>query len=504
MGCANSREKKDALKQTQNPRPRNNRYTSDPTQPGPNKNSALLPGQDPHIFDEPRDKQKVVFALYAFNAASKDQLTFRKGEKFQILEQNGDWWKAKSLTSGKEGFIPYNYVEEQESIETNDWFFTNVNRRDAERYLLAPGNKPGAFLLRKSETTEGCYSMSVRDIKANASAVVRHYKVRVLDDGGFYISTRVTFKKMDELIMYYQKTPDGLCRRLGKACVRPKAEIQWDEDAWEVSKENIRMLKRLGAGQFGEVWLALYNNTTKVAVKTLKPGSMSVEAFLQEANLMKTLRHNRLVRLFAVVTKTAPIYIITEFMTNGCLLDFLKSPRGRKLQLSKLTDFGAQIAEGMAYIEKKNFVHRDLRAANILVSESLLCKIADFGLARVIEENEYSAKEGAKFPIKWTAPEAIHYGSFTIKSDMWSFGILLYEIITYGKIPYTGLSNAEVIARVQRGYRIQQPDTCPKKLYEIMTTCWKEKPEERPTFEFMQSILEDYFTATEDQYQKQP
>ncbi|KAI4881025.1 hypothetical protein NFI96_021795 [Prochilodus magdalenae] len=505
MGCANSKGKNVALERTQNHTPQKDRYTKDPTQPGPaTNNSSLPPRRDLQSIDDTRAKQKVVVALYTYEAGDKAQLTFRKGEKLQILTQNGDWWHAKSLTSGKEGLIPSNYVEAEESIEANDWFFKKINRRDAERCLLAPVNKPGAFLIRKSETTEGSYSMSVRDVSADGSALVKHYKIRPLDDGGFYISPRVTFKKMDELIKYYQKQADGLCRRLSKACVKPKADIQWDEDAWEVSKDNIRMVKRLGAGQFGEVWLAMYNNTTKVAVKTLKPGSMSVEAFLQEANLMKTLRHGRLVRLFAVVTKTPPIFIITEFMANGSLLDFLKSPPGRKIQLSKLIDFSAQIAEGMAYIEKMSYIHRDLRAANILVSESLLCKIADFGLARVIEDNEYSASEGAKFPIKWTAPEAINYGSFTIKSDMWSFGILLYEIITYGKIPYTGLSNAEVMARVQRGYRIQRPENCPSKLYEIMTSCWKAKPEERPTFEYMQSVLEDYFTATEDQYQQQP
>ncbi|NXG58566.1 LYN kinase, partial [Hemiprocne comata] len=182
-----------------------------------------------------------------------------------------------------------------------------------------------------------------------------------------------------------------------------------------------------------------YHNSTKVAVKTLKPGTMSVQAFLEEANLMKTLQHDKLVRLYAVVTKEEPIYIITEFMAKGSLLDFLKSDEGSKLLLPKLIDFSAQIAEGMAYIERKNYIHRDLRAANVLVSDLLMCKIADFGLARVIEDNEYTAREGAKFPIKWTAPEAINYGSFTIKSDVWSFGILLYEIVTYGKIPYPGM-----------------------------------------------------------------
>ncbi|KFQ57656.1 Proto-oncogene tyrosine-protein kinase LCK, partial [Pelecanus crispus] len=146
---------------------------------------------------------------------------------------------------------------------------------------------------------------------------------------------------------------------------------------------------------------------------------------------------------------------------------------------------------GMAFIEAKNYIHRDLRAANILVSDTLCCKIADFGLARLIEDNDSAVTfyfppscsfSGAKFPIKWTAPEAINYGTFTIKSDVWSFGILLTEIVTYGRIPYPGMTNPEVIQNLERGYRMPQPDNCPQELYELMMQCWKERPEERPTF----------------------
>ncbi|KAK3566769.1 hypothetical protein QTP86_004529 [Hemibagrus guttatus] len=445
MGCVSSRDKGGDVERRQNPRPPEvRRDIGDPTK----KSSTLLPGQLMQNGDDETTDNKIVIALFSYDAENKNELTFKKGEKLVILDESGEWWKAKSLSSGKVGLIPSNYIRLEESMDNKDWYFKNISRITAERNLLSPANKPGAFLIRQRS-----YSMSVKDVGPNGSAVVKHYKIRLLEDGGFYISPRITFKTIDDLIVHYRTT---------------------------------------------------YNKATKVAVKTLKPGSMSVEAFLEEANLMKTLQHDRLVRLYAVVTKTEPLYIITEFMANGSLLDFLKSPEGRKIQLPKMIDFGAQIAEGMAYIEKKNYIHRDLRAANVLVSESLLCKIADFGLARVIEDNEYSAREGAKFPIKWTAPEAINYGSFTIKSDMWSFGILIYEIVTYGKIPYTGLSNSEVMARVQRGYRMQCPDNCPPELYEIMTSCWKAKPEERPTFDYMQSVMEDYYTATEGQYQSQP
>ncbi|KGL80646.1 Tyrosine-protein kinase HCK, partial [Tinamus guttatus] len=111
---------------------------------------------------------------------------------------------------------------------------------------------------------------------------------------------------------------------------------------------------------------------------------------------------------------------------------------------------------------------------------------------------------GAKFPIKWTAPEAINFGVFTIKSDVWSFGILLTEIITYGRIPYPGMTNPEVIRNLERGYRMPCPDMCPSELYNIILKCWRTRPEERPTFEYLQSVLEDFYTATEQQYEPEP
>ncbi|CAJ0968883.1 unnamed protein product [Ranitomeya imitator] len=289
----------------------------------------------------------------------------------------------------------------------------------------------------------GSYSLSIRDFSAESGDVIKHYKIRTLDNGGFYISPRITFPCISDMIQHYQKQADGLCRKLEKPCFSPKPQKPWDKDAWEIPRESIKLVKKLGAGQFGEVWM-------------------------------------------------------------GSLLDFLKSDEGSKVLLPKLIDFSAQIAEGMAYIERKNYIHRDLRAANVLVSEALMCKIADFGLARVIEDNEYTAREGAKFPIKWTSPEAINYGSFTIKSDVWSFGILLYEIITYGKIPYPGMSNTDVMSALQRGYRLPRMDSCPEELYDVMKQCWKEKAEERPTFDYLQSVLDDFYTATEAQYQQQP
>ncbi|XP_008491050.1 tyrosine-protein kinase Lck [Calypte anna] len=448
-------------------------------------------------------QDKLVVALYNYEPMHDGDLGLQKGEKLRILEESGEWWKAQSLTTGQEGLIPYNFVAMVNSLEPEPWFFKNISRKDAERQLLASGNTHGSFLIRESETSKGSYSLSVRDFDQNQGETVKHYKIRNMDRGGYYISPRVTFSSLHELVEYYTRSSNGLCTSLAKPCRTQKPQKPWWQDEWEVPRESLKLVEKLGAGQFGEVWMGFYNGHTKVAIKSLKQGSMSPSAFLEEANLMKNLQHPRLVRLYAVVTKE-PIYIITEYMEKGSLVDFLKTSEGVKLSINKLLDMAAQIAEGMAFIEAKNYIHRDLRAANILVSDTLGCKIADFGLARLIEDNEYTAREGAKFPIKWTAPEAINYGTFTIKSDVWSFGILLTEIVTYGRIPYPGMTNPEVIQNLERGYRMPQPDNCPQELYELMVQCWKEQPEERPTFEYMKSVLEDFFTATEGQYQQQP
>ncbi|XP_028293618.1 tyrosine-protein kinase Lck [Gouania willdenowi] len=443
----------------------------------------------------------VVEAIYSYAPTHDGDLGFEKGDKLKIINKDDpEWYLAESLTSGQRGFIPYNFVA-MTTMETEPWFFKDVSRSEAMRMLLAPGNTQGSFLIRESETTKGSYSLSVRDLDPNTGEGVKHYRIRNLDSGGFYITAKISFSSLKELVQHHSRETDGLCTRLIKPCRSKTPQKPWWQDEWEIPRESLQLKRRLGAGQFGEVWMGVYKNERNVAIKNLKIGTMSVEAFLAEANLMKNLQHPHLVRLLAVVTQE-PIYIVTEYMENGSLVDYLKTTEGGKLPMTTLINMAYQVADGMSFIEEKNYIHRDVRAANILVSLELVCKIADFGLARLIEDSEYTAREGAKFPIKWTAPEAINYGTFSIKSDVWSFGILLSEIVTYGRIPYPGMSNPEVIQNLEQGYRMPKPDNCPDGLYNIMTVCWRENPEDRPTFEYLRCVLDDFFTATERQYQE--
>uniref|UniRef100_A0A4W5NDM4 non-specific protein-tyrosine kinase n=1 Tax=Hucho hucho TaxID=62062 RepID=A0A4W5NDM4_9TELE len=224
-------------------------------------------------------------------------------------------------------------------------------------------------------------------------------------------------------------------------------------------------------------------------------GTMDAKDFLQEAHIMKKLRHPKLIQLYAVCTVEEPIYIITELMKNGSLLDYLQKDKGTQLVISDQLEMAAQVAAGMAYLELQNYIHRDLAARNVLVGENNICKVADFGLARVfmVGISLSFSKEGTKFPVKWTAPEAIHSGKFTIKSDVWSFGILLYEIMTFGGTPYPTMTNYQVVQKLPTGYRMPNPTNCPKVMYEIMSDCWKENENDRPTFETLQWKLEGFF-----------
>lgn len=378
------------------------------------------------------------------------------------------------------------------------WFFGKIKRTDTEKKLLQFGNQTGTFLIRESESQPGNFSLSVREGDS-----VKHYRIRKVDTGGYYIAPRAMCSSLEELIRHYQKDSDGLCCRLSNPCsqevIPQTAGMSYNtKDEWEIERTSIIMNKKLGAGQFGEVWDGLWNNTTHVAVKTLKVGTMSISDFLAEAQIMKKLRHEKLIQLYAVCSREEPIYIVTELMKNGSLLDYLQKGDGRHLKLPELIDIGSQVASGMAYLETQHYIHRDLAARNVLVGEGNIVKIADFGLARLINDDEYCAREGAKFPIKWTAPEAALYSRFSIKSDVWSYGVLLVELVTHGRIPYPGMTNGEVLAKVEQGYRMPPPTHCPDPLYQIMLDCWKGEPEERPTFDFLQHLLEDYFVSATD------
>ncbi|XP_059149282.1 tyrosine-protein kinase fyna-like isoform X2 [Physella acuta] len=424
-----------------------NKYEEDPTN-GSSKETVVkseaivLGNQSQHITNDiPKllYGKTVLTALYDYQARTESEVSFAKGNTMQLLDNShADWWLVQT-TDGREGYVPHNFVATSNTLESQDWYFGKITRKEAERTLRL--SALGSFLIRESETELGTYVLCVHDQDLARGDCVKHYKIRKLDNGGCYITSKAVFSNHSELIRHYQLKEEGLCRKLNLPCSKPKPVMQdlsvETKDLWEIPRETLTLDTLLGSGQFGEVYKGKWKETTDVAIKTLKQGSMSVAHFLQEAQIMKMLRHDKLVRLYAVCTLETPIYIVTELMSNGSLLDYLRSDKTRILTLINLIDMASQIASGMSYLEARNFIHRDLAARNILVGENNIVKVADFGLARILDNDEYNPK-GARFPIKWTAPEAALRQKFSVKSDVWSFGILMYELMTRGRIPYPG------------------------------------------------------------------
>ncbi len=369
------------------------------------------------------------------------------------------------------------------------WFFRNLSKSDAERRLKKEPNQCGSFLVRESKP--GCYSLSIRDKERTIN-----YRIRQLEDGAFFVSKMVTFQCIQDLVAHYKIQPGGLCANLQYPCLRcekPQTAglSRETNEKWDIDRHQLRLIKKLGAGGFGEVWEGLWNGITRVAVRTLIVNqSMSANAFMEEFAVMKKLRHPHLLQLYAVSTREDPTYLITEFMKLGSLSDYLHTD-GRSLKLHQLIDMCVQIAGGMEYLESHNYTHGSLAAKNVLVTDNMVCKVADHGIARLLDHDEGIMK----FPIKWTAPEAAMFNRFTTKSDVWSFGIVLYEVITYGRMPYPGFAGPLLLPALEKGYRMPCPLNCPEKLHKIMMDCWKEEPANRLTFETLQWQLEYFFTA---------
>ena len=371
------------------------------------------------------------------------------------------------------------------------WFFADIHHSEADKLLLKPENPNGAFLIRTSSISQSL----VLSLKNNDT--VKHYKIQQLGNC-YYINRTLKFQSIQELVVHYKKDAGRLAHQLSDPCIhfnQPVTTSLSYKDEWEIDRKTLQFNKKLGMGNFGEVWSGLWNNSTPVAIKILTMGTMEVADFVAEAQVMKKIHHPNLLQLYAVCTLEEPIFIVTELMNRGALLDYLRKGDGRNLKLPQLIDMAAQIAGGMAYLEEHSYIHRDLAARNVLVADGNLCKVADFGFARVVKEGIYNPHEDTKFAIKWTAPEAALYNRFSIKSDVWSFGIVICELLTMGAMPYPGMNNRQVLEAVERGYRMPPPDNCPDPLYNIMLSCWKREADNRPAFKHLKCQLEDYFVS---------
>ncbi|CAG7732285.1 unnamed protein product [Allacma fusca] len=270
-------------------------------------------------------------------------------------------------------------------------------------------------------------------------------------------------------------------------------------DLKEIPRENLQLVKALGQGAFGEVYQGFFKQRAgdsvemPVAVKTL-PELSSNQAemdFLMEALIMSKFNHANIVHFIGVCFDKHPRFIVLELLAGGDLKTFLRESRPKPERSSPLTmkdllTCAMDVSKGCRYLEENHFIHRDIAARNCLLTTKgpgRVVKIADFGMARDIYRADYYKKGGkAMLPVKWMPPEAFLDGIFTSKTDVWSFGVLLWEVFSLGYMPYPGRGNQDVMQLVTNGGRLEPPTNCPAPVYGIMTQCWHPIPEERPNF----------------------
>ncbi|XP_063554918.1 tyrosine-protein kinase Fes/Fps isoform X3 [Gorilla gorilla gorilla] len=376
--------------------------------------------------------------------------------------------------------------EVQKPLHEQLWYHGAIPRAEVAELLVHSGD----FLVRESQGKQE-YVLSVL-----WDGLPRHFIIQSLDgsrplrmeaaDPGspalqnLYRLEGEGFPSIPLLIDHLLSTQQPLTKKSGVILHRAVPK-----DKWVLNHEDLVLGEQIGRGNFGEVFSGrLRADNTLVAVKSCRetlPPDLKAK-FLQEARILKQYSHPNIVRLIGVCTQKQPIYIVMELVQGGDFLTFLRT-EGARLRVKTLLQMVGDAAAGMEYLESKCCIHRDLAARNCLVTEKNVLKISDFGMSREEADGVYAASGGLRqVPVKWTAPEALNYGRYSSESDVWSFGILLWETFSLGASPYPNLSNQQTREFVEKGGRLPCPELCPDAVFRLMEQCWAYEPGQRPSF----------------------
>ncbi|KAG7513338.1 hypothetical protein JOB18_004809 [Solea senegalensis] len=428
--------------------------------------------------------------------------------------------------------------------ERMPWYHGKITRQEGERRLYSGAQPDGKFLVREREDS-GTFALSMMYGKT-----VYHYQILQEKSGKFSMPEGTKFDTVWQLVEYLKMKPDGLVTVLGEACLNGKpagktpslpgnrrtgangytpapravaaastptaAEpmgrevlpMDCDEfnpyhDPNDVKRFNIKRSQllmdevELGSGNFGSVKKGVLKTDSgqiDVAIKVLKNENEKLvkEEMMREAEIMYQLSNPFIVRILGLCN-AENLMLVMEMASAGPLNKFLSSNKDN-VSPENLVNLMHQVSMGMKYLEEKNFVHRDLAARNVLLVNQQFAKISDFGLSKALgaDNNYYKARSGGKWPLKWYAPECINFHKFSSKSDVWSFGVTMWEAFSYGGKPYKKLKGPEVIRFIESGSRMDCPAACPERIYELMKECWTYKHEERPDFKKVEESMRSY------------
>ncbi|CAL1677593.1 unnamed protein product [Lasius platythorax] len=376
--------------------------------------------------------------------------------------------------------VPLHLTNNQKSngnggLMEEEWFHGVLPREEVVRLLVNEGD----FLVRETMRNDEC--QIVLSVCWDGH---KHFIVQTSE--GQYRFEGPTFPSIQELIRHQWLSGLPVTSRSGAILKTPILR-----ERWELNNDDVILLEKIGRGNFGDVYKAqLKTCKTEVAVKTCKvtlPDEQK-RKFLQEGRILKQYDHPNIVKLIGICVQKQPIMIVMELVPGGSLLTYLRKNTSTITQREQLR-MCKDAAAGMSYLESKYCIHRDLAARNCLVGYECIVKISDFGMSR--EEEEYIVSDGMKqIPIKWTAPEALNFGKYTSLCDVWSYGILIWEIFSKGGNPYSGMSNSQAREKIDAGYRMPAPDGTPEEIYRVMLRCWEYEPEKRPHFDQIFTVVE--------------
>ncbi|CAH2981717.1 unnamed protein product [Chilo suppressalis] len=369
--------------------------------------------------------------------------------------------------------------ETERTLVEQEWFHGVLPREEVVRLLRADGD----YLVR--ETTRNHARQLVLSVCWGQH---KHFIVQTTPEG-HYRFEGAAFPSVAELIAWQRTSGVPVTARSGALLRRAVPR-----ENWELNNDDVLLLDKIGRGNFGDVYKARLKTTgQEVAVKTCRVALPEEQkrTFLQEGRILKQYQHPNIVRLIGIAVQKQPIMIVMELVSGGSLLTFLRT-RASTLSSRSLLAMCRDAAGGMRYLESKNCIHRDLAARNCLVGDDNIVKISDFGMSR--EEEEYIVSGGMKqIPIKWTAPEALNFGKYTSLCDVWSYGVLMWEIFSKGDTPYAGMSNSRAREKIDTGYRMPAPEGCAEDVYALMLRCWEYEPEKRPHFHQIYTIIDNIY-----------
>ncbi|KAL5104837.1 Tyrosine-protein kinase SPK-1 [Taenia crassiceps] len=439
-----------------------------------------------------------VYALYDYLPNSSSELAFLRNDVLTIIGQFDQPWRtAVNMRTSERGLIPFNYMINDTAIAgaLSAWY--PVNRIEAEKKLLIPGTVTGTFLIRPSREPM-TYALSCRTL-CEGVVKIRHFQIRRTNEcTGFYIAKEVPFANLNDLLDFYMKHPIIDDCKLTIPCTGEKPQTPFREA--EISRESVQLNCIIAKGSFGEVWLGRIQSV-EVAVKIpLVPTCR--EDFIREAKKMHAIWHAQLVQFLGVCTKPPEesVLVITEYMPNGALNKYLRTEEGRNLKQTDLLSIMDQVANGMVYLESIQFVHRDLRAANVFVAKDGRVKVGDFGQSKMLSMPSSNPID-LQTPIRWSSPEALtNEKEVTSKSDVWQYGVLGYEVFSYGGVPYEGYTTEGAIRAICSGDTLDPPEECTWRVYELMRSCWRHEPENRPNFKEVKQKMEYIIEALDGNY----